>query len=259
VVDLQAHVLPGLDDGAADEATAIEMCFAAARAGIRELVATPSCAGQHPFDRAEMEARIAALQAQLNGALQLHTGAVLELSHESLAAALSDLSRFSINSRKYLLLRLSRGALTRGVAKLLTAIKDCGYTAIISTPETSTGIQKDLRRVRHWVKRGALVAVGANSLFGRNGVGAEECATALLDDELVQFIVSDARSASRRSPSLDQAYATIVYRWGEERARRLLIDNPWAALWGQPIAVARPIRLKKAFSFRSALGLDAHR
>jgi protein-tyrosine phosphatase len=110
--------------------------------------------------------------------------------------------------------------------------------------------------VRHWIKRGALVAVGSDSLFGRNGTRAEECATALLDAELAHFIVSDARSASRRSPSLDQAYSTVVYRWGEDRARRLLIDNPWAALWGQPIIVPRPKPLRKTFSIKSLLGLD---
>jgi protein-tyrosine phosphatase len=259
VVDLQAHVLPGLDDGAVDEATAIEMCRAAASAGTRELVATPNCTADAAFDRAAIDAKTAALQAQLNGAVHLHTGTVLELSHESLGEALSDLSRFSINSRRYLLLRPSSGALTRGVAKLLTAVKDCGYTAIVSLPETSPGVQNDLRRVRHWVKRGSLIAVGADSLFGRNGTRAEECATALLDAELVHFIVSDARSANRRAPSLDQAYGTVVYRWGEDRAQRLLIDNPWAVLWGQPISVLRPKPLQKAFSIKGLIGLGSTR
>ena len=257
MVDLQAHVLPGLDNGAEDEATAIKMCQAAARAGTRELVATPSCAAQFNFDRSEVEAKTVELEARLNGALHLHTGTVLELSHESLAAAMSDLSRFSINSRRYLLLRPSSGALTRGVAKLLTAIKECGYSGIISLPETLTLVQNDLRRVRHWIKRGSLVAIGADSLAGRNGARAEECATSLLDAELVHFIVSDARSVNRRTPSLDQAFRTVVYRWGQERAQRLLIDNPWAALWGQPVEVRRPKLQDKSFSVRRALGLDS--
>jgi protein-tyrosine phosphatase len=259
MVDLQAHVLPGLDDGAADEATAIEMCRAAAREGTRELVATPNCDGHSPFDRGEIEAKTAALQARLDGALHLHTGTVLELSHESLREAMADLSRFSINSRRYVLLRPSTGALTRGVAKLLTAIQDCGYTSIISLPETSKGVQNDLRRVRHWIKRGSLVAVGADSLLGRNGTRAEECVTALLDAELVHFIVSNARSAGRGTPSLDQAFHVVVYRWGEDRAQRLLIDNPWAALWGQPIKIPRPKRLDKTFSIRGLLGLESAR
>ncbi len=257
MVDLQAHVLPGLDDGAADDAAAIEMCRAAARAGTRELVATPSCAGQHPFDRAEVQAKTAALQAQVDGMLHLHTGAVLELSHESLEKALPDLSRFSINARRYVLLRASSGALTRGVAKLLTAVQDCGYTAIVSLPETMTGVQRNSRRVPHWVKRGALVAVGAGSLVGANGPRAEECANGLLDAELVHFVVSDARSAGLGAPGLDQAFGAVVYRWGEERARRLLIDNPWAALWGQPIETPRRKRPNTPFSLRGVLGLDS--
>jgi protein-tyrosine phosphatase len=257
VVDLQAHVLPGLDDGAADDAAAIEMCRAAARAGTRELVATPSCSGQYPFDRGEIQAKTAALQAQLDGTLHLHTGAVLELSHESLEKALPDLSRFSINARRYVLLRASSGALTRGVAKLLTAVQDCGYTAVVSLPETTSGVQRNSRRVPHWVKRGALVAVGAGSLLGANGARAEECATGLLDADLVHFVVSDAHSAGLSAPSLDQAFGAVVYRWGEERAQRLLIDNPWAALWGQPIQAPRPKRATAAFSLKRALGFDS--
>lgn len=257
MVDLQAHVLPGLDDGAADDAAAIEMCRAAARAGTRELVATPSCAAQHPFDRAEIEAKAAALQARLDGVLHLHAGTVLELSHESLEKALPDLSRFSINARRYLLLRAPSAALTRGIAKLLTAIQDCGYTPIVSLPETSVGVQRDSRRLRHWVNRGALIAVGAASLSGAKGARAEECATALLDAELVHFVVSDARSAGRDVPTLDQAFGAVGYRWGEERARRLLIDNPWAALWGQPIEAPRPRPVGAAFSLKRTLGFDS--
>ena len=39
MVDLHKHILPGLDDGAADETTALEMCRMAARNGTREMVA----------------------------------------------------------------------------------------------------------------------------------------------------------------------------------------------------------------------------
>lgn len=257
MVDLQAHVLPGLDDGAADEAAAIEICRTAARAGTRELVAAPSCAAQLPFDRSEVETKTEALQARLDGVLHLHTGTVLELSHESLEKALPDLSRFSINGRRYLLLQIASGALTRGVAKLLTAIQDCGYTAIVSLPETSKGVQRDPRRVRHWVNQGSMVAIGAGSLLGDNGARSEECATMLLDADLVHFVVSDARSASVGATTLDQAYAAVVYRWGEHRARRLLIDHPWAALWGQPIEAPRPKRKDTDFSLKRAFGFDS--
>src|SRR5512140_203823 len=45
MIDIHNHVLPGIDDGAADMAESIEMCRIAARDGIKVIVATP-----HSFD-----------------------------------------------------------------------------------------------------------------------------------------------------------------------------------------------------------------
>lgn len=253
MIDLQAHVLPGLDDGAADEAAAIEMCKAAMAAGTREMVATPSCDPKFGLDRAEIENKTRQLQEKIGDGLHLHTGAVLELTYESFAAVLPDLSRYSINRGRYILVRPSKSAVTRGAAKLLSVIRDVGYTPILSQPETSEVIRNDLRRLRHWIKRGSLIAVGAGSLFGRNGSQAEECALALLDMQMAHFIVSDARSAGKRSPALDDAYDFASYRWGPERARTLLIDNPWSALWGEPIVVPQPRLPREGFSISKAL------
>lgn len=259
MVDLQTHVLPGLDDGAVDDATAIEMCRAALRAGTRELVATPDCDPKFGFDRADIDAKAAALEQKVGSDLKIHTGAVVQLSHDTFADLISDLSRYSINSRRYVLVKPTSSAVARGVAKLFGAMRDCGYRAILAQPETSGPIRDDLQRVRRWVKGGTLVAVGASSLFGHNGLRAEESALALLDAELAHFVVSDARSAGRRSPALDDAYNFAVYRWGQERARKLFIDHPWSVLWGERIDMPRPRKLERSFSLARTLGWGVRR
>ena len=40
-IDLHTHLLPGLDDGAADAAEAVEICQAASDNGFETVVATP--------------------------------------------------------------------------------------------------------------------------------------------------------------------------------------------------------------------------
>lgn len=259
MVDLQSHVLPGLDDGAADEATAVEMCRLALQAGTRELVATPTCDPKFGFDRDDVDAKANALQVKVGDGLQIHTGAVLKLSHETFSDVVADLSRYSINSRRYLLLRPTNSAVSRGVAKLFGVIREVGYRGILSLPETSVTMRGDLRRLRHWVKGGVLIAVGAGSLFGHNGPRAEECALALLDANLAHFVVSDARSTGQRGPSLDDAYKFAIYRWGPDRARQMFIDHPWAALWGERTETPRPDRLPRPFSLASALGWGGRR
>ena len=41
MIDIHCHLLPGVDDGPPDEATAIAMCRLAAESGTTDLVATP--------------------------------------------------------------------------------------------------------------------------------------------------------------------------------------------------------------------------
>ena len=167
--------------------------------------------------------------------IHLHRGSQMLLEWESFDGACHDLSRFSINGRRYLLVEPTRRSLVRGVGRLFDRMIRAGYTPIVAQVEQSRAMRRDRHRVKNWVKRGACLSVAAGSLFGASGEQVENLAMALLDEDLVHFIVSDGRSLWRRPPVLDDAYALVSYRWGERRAQRLFIDNPWAALWGHPI------------------------
>jgi hypothetical protein len=66
VIDLHCHLLPGIDDGAADEAVSLEMARIAVADGICTTACTPHIyPGFYENDRAGIEARVAALQRRL--------------------------------------------------------------------------------------------------------------------------------------------------------------------------------------------------
>ena len=92
MVDLHAHILPGMDDGAADEDAALEMCRMAVRNGTREIVAAPKTTMAYPFDPAEIDAKIRALQDQMGERLFIHRGADLRLTWSNLPAAFDERS-----------------------------------------------------------------------------------------------------------------------------------------------------------------------
>src|SRR5581483_3647125 len=62
VIDLHSHVLPGLDDGAADVEEALAICRAAVDDGIEVLAGTPHVRDDHPTTADRMEAAIAELR-----------------------------------------------------------------------------------------------------------------------------------------------------------------------------------------------------
>ena len=65
MIDLHAHILPGLDDGPDDLEASVALARAAATAGTATLVATPHIRGDYPFDPARIHPAVEELNARL--------------------------------------------------------------------------------------------------------------------------------------------------------------------------------------------------
>ncbi len=239
LIDLHSHVLPGLDDGAPDEATAIAMCRAAAESGTTDLVLTPHCNNRYPFDSERAEEARQELQTAVGGLINLHRGCDLYLSMQNIEAALSDSARFTINGHNYLLVEFSDELLFQGTAEVFERFRSVGIVPVITHPERNRHLRRNLRRLARWIQRGCLIQVTAQSLQGQFGERAQEAAVRMMDARLVHFIASDGHNLDGRPPVLMSAYEFVADRWGDQEADRLFIDNPWAALWGDPIKSPR--------------------
>ncbi len=68
MIDLHCHLLPGVDDGALDEADSVAMARAALRDGVRAICATPHIRHDHDVRIGELAGRAARLQAALDRA-----------------------------------------------------------------------------------------------------------------------------------------------------------------------------------------------
>ena len=256
MVDLEAHIAPGFDDGAPDRATALEMCRIAAANGTRELVVAVSSDLSTPFDRDGLDAAAAELQAAVGDGLYLHTACVVRLSWHNAARVLAQPEAYTLNRLRYLPLEFSREMLARGgVGRVLRRYRDSDLSPVVVNPERRSSLRRDPSRLRNWAMRGCSMQVAAGSLTGLYGEAAQTAAIELIDAGLVQFVASSARSAGQRSPRLNTAFEFVVYRWGRRTAERLFLDNPWLALWGEPL----PTIGRVAKSRHSLLGALAPR
>jgi len=229
MVDLHSHLLPGLDDGAPDLATALEMARIAVADGIEVLACTPHIyPGLYENQGPAIRLAVAELQAHLDEAgiaLRLTQGADTHLAPD-LIAGLRCARIPTLHDSRYFLLEpphhVAPPRLEETVFNLLTA----GYVPIITHPERLSWIEDHYEVFVELTRKGAWMQVTAGSLTGRFGPGARYWGERLLDEGLVHILATDAHSVARRPPLLAEGRRAAEPWVGADESWRLVDTRP---------------------------------
>jgi protein-tyrosine phosphatase len=238
MIDIHAHILPGVDDGPPDLETSLTMLRLAARTGTTDIVATPHASLQFPYDPETIRARLVELRNAAGDSIRIHSGCDLQLHYENIQRALAHPETYSINGRGYLLVELSDLMIPRNLDEIFAELRAAGLSPILTHPERNPLLEHRLEELEAWVEQGLAIQITAQSLFGRFGGSARTQARKLLERNLVHFIASDAHDPEDRTPRLDEAWRWLERNFGPDYARILLEENPRAALYGE--AIQRP-------------------
>src|SRR5690349_18152719 len=104
MIDIHSHILPGLDDGPANDAEAVDMLRIALAAGTTDIVASPHASPQYRFDPARVADTIGRLQDAVGAAPRIHSGCELHLTPENIESACTHPQQYSIAGNGYLLI-----------------------------------------------------------------------------------------------------------------------------------------------------------
>lgn len=249
MIDLHAHILPGVDDGATDLAMALDMLVVAAEDGITEIAATPHfIQGSFAPPGPEVRAGVAKLaqEAEARGiAITIHPG------HEVRAAA-GLVERIRSGEvlaldpqRRYLLLEMPGSSVPDWMGKLVFELEVAGITPVIAHPERNMGVIRNPMRLHELIENGCRTQITAGSFLGYFGKHAAETARVLLEHDMVHVVASDAHDNRSRTPSLSAARAVVAEIAGEDVAEALFASNPRAVWNGLELAVPEPIPLAR--------------
>jgi protein-tyrosine phosphatase len=250
MIDLHAHLLPGLDDGPSTVRDALEMARVAVAGGITTVVCTPHVIAKYPNRAEGIRAAADAFQAELDAAgiaLRVVPGAEISLT---VLGGLDDdeLRGLSLGGSGWLLLELPFHGWPLRLPQLIGELEIRGFRVVLAHPERSESVQLHPGRVQELVGRGALLQITAGSLTGDHGPRARQAARRLLRNHTVHLLASDAHSATWRPPALAEGLsgAARVLRLDADELRWMVEDGPAEILAGGPvrpprIGVPRPV------------------
>jgi protein-tyrosine phosphatase len=233
--DLHTHMVPSGDDGVRSEDEGLALCRAAAERGTSVLFATPHVWPHFELSREREEAVRGAYARMAPRAAAF--GLDLRLGWElTPAPALleQDLRRYRLGDLPAALMELPFDGPLGLAQRLAEELEAAGLTPVIAHPERADAIEEDVGVALGFAERGWLLQLNATSLTGRHGRGPERTAWRLVDAGAAALMGSDGHRETR-PPFLDDAYALVRERVGEEQA-----DALFSAQALQPLAEATP-------------------
>ncbi len=243
MIDLHAHVLPGVDDGARDLEESLAMLRLAEADGTRVVCATPHAHGPD-YDVAEARAesawkalaeraRDAGLRVTLDRASEVWYRP--DLADLARAGRLRGYPAVSTSARRRVLVEFPPTHVPPEAAETFFALRLEGYDVVVAHPERNVGFWQRPEDALALRAQGALLQVTAGSLTGLFRRESKECARSIAKAGAIDLLASDCHRRDRRPPGLSDA-RRILARWcGEAAAERATEAVPAAILAGQPI------------------------
>lgn len=234
-VDIHAHILPGIDDGADSMPTSLAMLRMAREEGISVMVSTPHyLPGTRVFHNELQQERLHLLrEAAAAEAIPIRILAGNELHlDEQLIQCLADGRCLPLGDSKAVLIEIPATLEVRHAIHLLLPLVEDGWCPVIAHAERMQNLQRCPEDAEQLRDIGCLFQVNASSVT--SGLLSVERRTvkSLLDAGYADIVSSDCHSTGRRAPRLLEAWRTIR-RWTDPvQADRLFHDNAHALLFG---------------------------
>lgn len=235
MIDIHHHLIFGVDDGARNIETSIQMVEMAAADGITHIACTPHAIAQFPYQFERNAERRAEIAERTHHKVVLGQGCDFHLTQENIDDALQNPTKYTVNGRNYLLVEFDEQYIPPTMTESFYELIVAGARPVLTHPERNPVLQHYPERMEPWIELGCLVQVTANSLTGRFGRVAQKMAYHLLDQGHVQILATDAHNADSRPPILSHARRLVQERYGEALAEQLCQSNPQAVFEGLPL------------------------
>ena len=245
MIDIHAHILPGVDDGSPSLASSLEMARLALESGVDAMIATPhrNLPESDEMLWADALARrteeLSAALAEERVPLRLYAGMEI-FGMPDTADKLRDGRLCTLASSRYPLIEFPFHDYGLEATELLGRVLDLGLRPIVAHPERYRYAQEEPRLLNLWADMGCLLQVNRGSLLGRFGPRAEALGSSLVARGFAAFVASDAHTSVVRTPWMRDVQELLRREYSHRSARLLLEENAERVLRNETIEMDEP-------------------
>ena len=226
-LDIHAHILPNVDDGAKNMETSIKLLEMLKEHGVTDVIATPHFYPNE--DNVEefvdvVKSAYSDLQKELRGRDLPNVYLGCELRYFNGIGKSEAIKQFVIKGTNYLLLELPYGAdVTKSVLQdIIDITEQQGLKPILAHIERYSNV-KGYKKLLKLISDGYAIAhINAGAVITKETTRLCE---KLIKGDYVSYIASDTHSVHNRPPLIKEAFAIITDKLGRSAANRFIIKS----------------------------------
>jgi protein-tyrosine phosphatase len=222
MIDIHCHMLPGVDDGAKDEAMALAMIEKSVNDGVTHIILTPHFRKYDENKRLKQTEIFEALKQtvkQKGIPVELYLGREVYYKDN----LIDQTKHLAIDGSPYVLVEFST-TMEQNIEEIIFNLKVSKLKPIVAHVERYTYLNKqDYHQIR---LTGGLLQVNAGAIKGFEGFGKRRLIKYLLKNQLVDVVATDAHNLTNRKPNLKNAYESVLKKYGKAYADLIFYENP---------------------------------
>ena len=250
--DIHTHLIPGVDDGAWDIATADSMLSLSSMEGIQKIIVTPhsSAFEVQPKLVRERYKELQQLVSDKYKEIEIHMGCELRCSPKTIKSVidgLEDGTYPSMAGSRYVLIEFYANVLPDEAKFCVGVLKKYGWIPILAHIERypklfgltlitdkSDGVDAFADRtlmneylwsIRQLKSMDCLIQLNISSVCQELDYKTAACAAALLNSKLVDFLGTDAHDCGARPPRIEIGLAHLYKYYEDEYVTRIAYKN----------------------------------
>ena len=256
IIDLHAHLIPGVDDGAQTMEDVFLLARQAVNEGVEHLVLTPHHYNNQYVNHAKDVVELAdKLQSQLDQAgiaLRVYPSQEIRINEHLIDDLLNQDLLSLDDSGKYYLIEFPTQTVPEFSEHIIRQLINRGITPVIAHPERNHVFVEDRDIYRRFISMGCLGQITTSSIAGAFGNKIQKAAMEMIQQHLAHILASDAHSVEWRPFNYDAGFEALGRLIGAAKVDEFK-ENARSIFNGEAIEIEKietmnnPPKKKKSF------------